>query len=362
MKPLRRKKKALEEQVVTVSKKKVKKKKKPNRLKTISTGSTTLNLAASDKAFGGFGQGSMANIIGDSASGKTLIALTTLAEAAHNKKMGDYLLIHDDAESRLKMNIARMFGKKTKQRLQKPIFGKSKTIEGFKRNVLGQLKEGKRFIYILDSFDAISSEAEIKRLDDELKGKEKKGSYGTEKAKGLSETLRMIVDGIEQSASLLIIISQTRQNLEMFSFEKTTRSGGAALKFYATHEMWCKLVGKIKKTVNGKQLIVGNKVKFVIKKNSLTGKERDVTIPIYVEYGIDDTTTMIDFLIDENTWKKPSGKKLIDTKGFTEQMQKDELIHYIEENNMIDELRALVEIAWLEREDKVAIKRKAKYQ
>ena len=46
----------------------------------IPTGSTLLNCACSDYYHGGYGVGKLINLIGDSSTGKTLLALTTFAE------------------------------------------------------------------------------------------------------------------------------------------------------------------------------------------------------------------------------------------------------------------------------------------
>jgi len=64
----------------------------------IPSGCTVLNLACSDDPTGAFTPGHMVNLIGDSSTGKTFLALTMLADIAHNSLFDDYRLIHDDVE------------------------------------------------------------------------------------------------------------------------------------------------------------------------------------------------------------------------------------------------------------------------
>ena len=64
----------------------------------IPTGSVLLNLACSNSKRGGFGAGKMVNLIGDSSSGKTLLALSMFAEVAKLKQFKDYHFVYDDVE------------------------------------------------------------------------------------------------------------------------------------------------------------------------------------------------------------------------------------------------------------------------
>ena len=71
----------------------------------IPTGSTLLNCACSDLHTGGYGIGKITNLIGDSSSGKSLLALTSFAEVAMYTRYDDYRLIYDDVEAALEFNL-----------------------------------------------------------------------------------------------------------------------------------------------------------------------------------------------------------------------------------------------------------------
>ena len=110
--------------------------------------------------------------------------------------------------------------------------------------------------------DCLSSKEEADKFDQHKKafrtGKKVPGSYGDGKAKKNSAGIRKLLSDLGKSDSILIIINQTRDNIG-FGFDKKTRSGGKALRFYATTEIWSSVVGKLKKNVRGKDRQQGNK-------------------------------------------------------------------------------------------------------
>ena len=154
-------------------------------------------------------------------------------------------------------------------------------------------------------------------------------------------------------------LNQTRDNLG-FGFAKKTRSGGHALRFYATIELWSSVVGKIEKTIKRKPRQLGIKCKIQIKKNRITGRERSVVIPIYHSTGIDDIGSCVDYLIDENYWPAKGSKVKAEEFGF--KGTKEKLIQMIEENNWEFDLRDLVSDVWNEIEKACELKRKKRYE
>jgi len=328
----------------------------------IPTGSTLFNLALSDSIHGGFDGGKIINLIGDSSSGKTFIALSCFAEMAHNPAFEEYRFIYDDVEQANEFNIRYLFGEKTESRIEEPPNKHSNLIEDFRDNILSLLKEGEPFVYVLDSFDALSSEDEIKKVNEQVKAREKgnkiSGTYGMEKAKGVSQLLRMIKTSLNKTNSVLIIISQTRDNIGI-SFAEKTRSGGKALKFYSTHEIWTAHVGYIKKKINDKDRKIGIRSRIKISKNKLTGKIHEVDVPIFYDYGIDDIRSCIEWMIEEGIWSSKGG--VIKSNEFPP-MTMEKLIRYIEENNKEKTLKEIVETEWRIIQDNLKLNRKRKYQ
>jgi recombination protein RecA len=323
----------------------------------IPSGAKMLNLACSDKLIGAFALGKIINIIGDSSSGKTLLELSMLSEIANIPAFDDYDLFLDDAENALTFNIKKLFGSVLDERLR--LDKKSNTVEAFYGNVLRRITKGIPFIYVLDSLDSISADAEIERAKQYEEEKEKKkGSFKTEKPRMVSEMLRVIKGEISETDSLLSIVSQTRDNLGFGAiFTPKVRSGGKALKFYCSHEVWL-AVGKKKKKSD---LEIGADVMGKVSKNKLTGKKRDVVFPIYYDYGIDDVASCIDFLIERGIWKKKKNSQKILTNELFPEITMIKLIDTIEKENREKEIINMAGEAWTKREDSVKLKRKKKF-
>lgn len=324
---------------------------KPTRF--IPSGSTLLNLAMSNKAKGGYAVGKIVNVIGDSSSGKTFLCLTAFAEMARNPRWDNYRLIFDDAEAAMEFDMDALFGN-TASRLEPPNKTEdgepkpSRTIEDFYGNVVRAVQEEKPFVYILDSFDALSSKEGQDRKEKFASGEEVGGSYKLDKQKAASEMLCNIADDIKNTKSLIIVISQTRDNISPMSFATKTRSGGRALKFYSTHEMWLAVGKTLKKKVRGKDRTIGVNTVVKLTKNKVTGKHTIIDFPILYTYGVDDTTSCIEYLVSEGHWKKKGGK--IVAEEFSQEGQMKTLVKWIEDNNKESELQDIVESVWMEIE------------
>lgn len=336
------------------------------------SGSTLLNLAMSDTPYGGFHRGKINTWPGESSSGKSFCVLTTLAEVANNPDYDDWELVYDDIEQALEFNVVELFGSKLQERLKAPKYDKdgspifSNTVQEFKNNILKRTTDKKPFIWVLDSWDALSSDEEVeKSYKEALKAaksdehiKELSGSYKTEKAKIGGEILRMIKREIKDTGSVLIIIQQTRQNLNAGLFgKKSVTSGGNAPFFYSTHQLWANKIKTLKDSKTNR--IIGQKVKVDVTKNKLTGKKRSVEFDLYDSYGIDDIGSCVDFMVFEGFWTK-SGQT-IKAKELDIEATKAKLINEIEEKNLEDALREVVGAAWNEIENSIKINRKKKY-
>lgn len=337
----------------------------------VPTGSALLNLALSDKADGGFLTGKIANVVGDQSSGKTFLCLTTLATAAHDKRFDDYLLVYDDAEAACEFDFAKLFGQRAAGRILPPSLdrddpGDSHTIQEFQTNLRRLLRGDKPFIYVQDSFDALSSDEEMNRANEVDKacaaGKEIKGTYGMDKAKHASVLLRLLAAELKRTQSLLLIISQTRDNIDPLSFQSKTRAGGRALYFYCSYEMWMAVRSKVITKVHDRPHTVGVNSRIKITKNKATGKLHELDLPFLYHYGADDIGACVDFLVAEKAW--PKGESgLISAPGVAAKpMYRSMLIHLIEERDLADKVSKVAERVWLEIEKELRPARKPKYR
>jgi len=337
--------------------------------KLVPTGSITFNLECSSRIEGAFALGKLINIIGDSSAGKTLFALTTFAECSLQERFDDFEFIYDDVEAANEFDLPYLFGNKVNDRIDQTI--RSKTIEEFNDNLARALEDDKKFIYILDSFDGLTSEAAIKKDSENRtkreKGNKTDGSYGDGKAKKASEMFSQRIQDLSDHGSLLIIISQTRDNIGFGAkFTPKVRSGGKALRFYAAHEIWLACEKKEKK---GKRTVVTNVI-AKITKNKLTGRHGEAYFPILFDYGVDNIVGCINFICDEGNWTDAKG--VVNTNGFAPNSldskkkekkgtNKAQLILYIENNNLEDDLFQICQETYDSIMEKLRPQRKRKY-
>ncbi len=287
-------------------------------------------------------------------------------------------------------------------------------------NFADSLKDDQFGIYVLDSLDSLTSEEQNARAEDRLKAFNNdksfdKGTYGMGKAKYLSsEFFPQLCSKIQDKNILVVIVSQIRENVDMFSFEKYSRSGGKALDFYAHMCIWLATAKKIVK----KDRTTGVVVKAKVTKGKVPRPFRECFFTLLYDYGLDNTGSNIDYLFNLRTpqgeltssakairweggtekltlttikhWledynymdtymnsKYYSGKITVDSvtewaiskkeylskyqETFGTTMTRDELINYIEDNNLQEELRQRVEAKWEELEDEIKSSRRKKY-
>lgn len=337
----------------------------------LSTGSTLLNLACSGRPDVGFLPGHVYLLVGDSSSGKTFLSLTCFAEACRNRHYDDYRLVYDNAEDGALMDWDKYFGRKAALRVQPPRGNRvlpeySATVEQFYDNLNDAMSDSP-VLYVLDSMDALSSTAEAKAVGKQRlarrKGGKESGSYGDGKAKANSSLLRLAHNKVVETGSILIIVMQTRDNIGLDAmFNPKVRAGGRAPTFYATLELWSSVKGLIRKPYKGKNLPVGITSKVQVKKNRLTGRNRSVEFPIYYDTGIDDVGGMVRYLLDWEFWKKGKGGIIQTPEDVNFAGTEEDLIRYVEENNLEKLLRKHAAAAWREAEAALAVERKPRYK
>jgi hypothetical protein len=116
----------------------------------------------------------------------------------------------------------------------------------------------------------------------------------------------------------------------------------------------------IRKRLKAMEREVGVLAKMKVSKNKLTGKVREVDIPIYYDYGIDDIAANVDFLVAEKYWKKDKNTIIAD--GLSIRGVRSKLVEQIEEQGLENKVKELVGIAWNEIEESLRLHRKEKYE
>lgn len=336
----------------------------------LSTGLTTLNLACTGTTTRGIPKGHYVLFVGDPSTGKTWVGMQILAEACRNSAFDDYQIVADMPEFGALMNIRKYFGSKMADRITGPqgslyeLGSHSSTLEEFYDNADAVLDKGPA-VYLLDSMDSLQTEEDEEQNQKERKarqgGKEASGSYGTDKAKKNSRKLRVLANRLKKTGSILIIISQTRQNIGFTAkLKPKTRSGGDSLTFYNRFEIWLSVREKVWDKIGTKKVKVGQYTKAKVVKNHLSGWEGEIDIPIFKGIGVDDTGACIDYLVDFGHWDVKAKK--IDATEFDVSLKREELAAYVEDEGKGKELRRIVRQVWKEVEAKTSLKRKARYQ
>ena len=120
------------------------------------------------------------------------------------------------------------------------------------------------------------------------------------------------------------------------------------------------MVKNITKTVNGTPRQIGIQAELKVKKNRLTGRVVKVQAPIYWGYGIDDIAGCIDFLVTEKHWTEVKGN--LKAAEFEFEGKRRGLIEHIEENDLEQNLYAVVADVWAAIERALVLPRKKRYE
>lgn len=235
----------------------------------------------------------------------TYVTLGFLAEASIDPAFAKHRLIYVAVEDGALMDMRKHFGEKMANKIE--VFRVS-TVEEFYYLVDDLLDEGKPFVLVLDSQDALDSEASKDKFQEQKaafrKGKQAAGSYGDGKPKIHSSNLRVLHNRVAKTESIVCFISQTRDNIGFGAqFQPKTRSGGHALEFYADAQLWSSIKQKIKVKYKGNTVQQGILCKIQVKRSRYTGREVAVEIPIYWSTGLDDAGSMVNWLIHWGHWR-----------------------------------------------------------
>lgn len=356
-------------------------------IKCTTYGSDVFDLAAG----GGAPWGKMVNIVGDNSTCKTLVASEIIAQAywsivrsapksesdkwgektdkSYEKKRDTYVKnilewFYDDAESGYSFDSKAIWGINIVTDEMTPSF----TIEDFHINVKNKLKalpENKYFIYIVDSYDSLTSieeDAYVELKMDAIENDKKiKGTYGQSKAKGGHQFFRTLRHEIKKKNCLLIIISQVKENLEGGLFgTKYIRTGGKALDFYSAQVWWLGLVEKYEK----KGVKTGISIKAKNTKNKTGKPYREALFDVIFDYGMDNISSNLKYLYDlkTDTGKDKDKINTVELEWDGAQYKLPKLIEHIENSGLERQLTRKVQRKWHEFEESISTKRKSRFE
>ena len=241
----------------------------------ISTGSSMLDLAISNKPDGGIAVGRITEINGLESSGKSLLGAHILAET--QKKGG--VAVYIDTETSVSQEFMQVIGIDMNKMLYLHLETVEDIFEAIEEIVTKVRESDKdRLVTILvDSLAAATTKVELEADFD-------KDGWATAKAIIISKAMRKITQMIGRQKVALVFTNQLRQKLGVMFGDPWTTSGGKALPFHASTRIRLKNMGQIKDT--GKN-VLGMKCRAEIVKNRLGPPLRHADYDMYFDRGID---------------------------------------------------------------------------
>ena len=311
---------------------------RPRRVGAFSSGCTPLDMVLGP---GGWAENRIANIVGDKSTGKTLLLIEACANFRAKHPKGRVILI--EAEAAFDRDYAESLGFPSDAELIEDVF----TVEALARRLAEYAESTVPTLVGVDSLDALSDEAELGREMGQ-------GTYGTGKAKGLSEMFRRLVKIMANGKLTLICVSQIRDNIGVTFGKKHTRSGGHALDFYCSQVVWLRHLKRLDRTRKGVKREVGVRVSAKCEKNKVGYPFRECTFNLYFGYGTEDVEACLDWLLEH----KQTGR-VYGTVDEAKQDRKNVAKLAVEEyRELLEEVRKAVRAGWSEIDKAFAVDRR----
>ena len=247
----------------------------------IPTGSIGLDIAI---GIGGLPKGRIIEIYGPESSGKTTVALHTVAEAQKQGGIAAFI----DAEHALDPVYAKALGVD----IDNLIISQPDTGEQALEITEALIRSNAIDIIVVDSVAALVPRAEIEG--------EMGDSHVGLQARLMSQALRKLTGTINKSKCVVIFINQLREKVGVMFGNPETTTGGRALKFYSSVRMDVRRIDSIKQ---GDE-IVGNRTRVKIMKNKVAPPFKQAEFDIMYNEGISRTGNIVDVGVKENIVQK----------------------------------------------------------
>lgn len=250
-------------------------------VEAVSTGSLGLDIAL---GCGGLPKGRVIEIYGPESSGKTTLAMHTIAEAQRKGGMAAFI----DAEHAFDKTYAEKLGIDVENLLI------SQPDDGEQALEIADhlIRSGALDVVVVDSVAALIPRAE---LEGEM-GESKMGLH----ARLMSQALRKLTGSINKSNTICIFINQLREKIGVMFGNPETTTGGNALKFYASVRLDIRRIGALKDGTN----IMGNRVRVKVAKNKVAPPFKQAEFDIMYGQGVSRVGEIVDLGVELDVVKK----------------------------------------------------------
>ncbi len=250
-------------------------------VEALPTGSLGLDRAL---GIGGIPRGRIVEVFGPESSGKTTLALHTIAECQRAGGVCAFV----DAEHALDMGYAEALGVDPKRLfIAQPDFG-----EQALEVVDALVHSGGVDLVVVDSVAALTPKAEIE-------GDVGDAHVGLQ-ARMMSQALRKVTAAAAREKTCVIFLNQLRQKIGVTYGSNETTTGGNALKFFASVRIDVRRIGGLK---DGEENI-GNRVRFRVVKNKCAPPFAQAECDVLFGKGISRACELLDLAVEAGVIEK----------------------------------------------------------
>ncbi len=250
-------------------------------VEVISTGSIALDVAL---GVGGLPRGRIIEIYGPESSGKTTLTLHAIANVQRAGGIAAFV----DAEHALDPDYAAKLGVD----IDALLVSQPDTGEQALEIADMLVRSGAIDLVVIDSVAALVPRAEIEG--------EMGDSHVGLQARLMSQALRKLTGGLNQTNTTMIFINQLREKIGVFFGSPETTAGGKALKFYASVRLDIRRIETLKDGAEA----VGNRTRVKVVKNKMAPPFKQAEFDILYGIGISREGSLIDFGVEHGIVKK----------------------------------------------------------
>ncbi|MGF6821356.1 recombination protein RecA [Microbacterium sp. ZKA21] len=250
-------------------------------VEVIPTGSIALDVAL---GVGGLPRGRIIEIYGPESSGKTTLTLHAIANVQRAGGIAAFV----DAEHALDPDYAKKLGVD----IDALLVSQPDTGEQALEIADMLVRSGAIDLVVIDSVAALVPRAEIEG--------EMGDSHVGLQARLMSQALRKLTGGLNQTNTTMIFINQLREKIGVFFGSPETTAGGKALKFYASVRLDIRRIETLKDGTEA----VGNRTRVKVVKNKMAPPFKQAEFDILYGIGISREGSLIDFGVEHGIVKK----------------------------------------------------------